>query len=160
MTQQINFRLLVNVVSHVLLVSTLAFFGYAYIQNQIPNPIPIHWGFDGVCDAWGNPSELLFPVSLFAAIHLLLTLLLHKPQWYNYPCPMTKKNRNRLEVIAADMIRTIRLFLGVLLIEIILASIYQVKRLPLWIVLSEFLLLNTVIIYYIVRMVKAGKQKE
>ncbi len=160
MAQKINFRLLVDIVSHVLLVGTLAFFGYSYIQNQIPDPIPTHWGFDGECDAWGSPSELFLSVFIFVGIHLLLTLLIHKPQWYNYPCLVTEKNRNRLKVIAVDMTRTIRLFSVLLLIALIFVSVCRVQRLSLWIVLPEILLLNAMIIYYIVRMVKAGKQKE
>jgi hypothetical protein len=56
----------------------LVFVGYFFaVYAALPETVPVHFGFDGVANRWGNKSELLFLLgigAIFPAVNAVLSL--------------------------------------------------------------------------------------
>jgi hypothetical protein len=60
--------------------------------RELPERVPIHFGFDGNADAWGNRSSSLLLPLIAVVLYGLLTVLSRFPHSFNYPVPITPEN--------------------------------------------------------------------
>lgn len=60
--------------------------------RALPERVPIHFGFDGKADAWGNRSSSLLLPLLAVLLYGFLTALSRFPHAFNYPVPITPEN--------------------------------------------------------------------
>ncbi|NPV92376.1 MAG: DUF1648 domain-containing protein [Firmicutes bacterium] len=74
------------------------------VWPHLPERFPIHFGINGVPDAWGGRGSLLplLFISLFP--YVLLTVLSFFPQTYNYPVEITPDNAERQYRLARGLI--------------------------------------------------------
>ncbi len=59
-----------------IIIALLPFAYLAFIWNNLPEQIPMHWNASGEIDRWGNKIELLFILLLISGIGYLLMLIL------------------------------------------------------------------------------------
>jgi uncharacterized membrane protein len=83
-----------------------------YYLPRLPPEVPSHFGFDGVPDAVGGRWNYLALPGMALCVYAVLTLMAQRPQWLNYPHPVTAAN-------ATDAYRWMRVFLALLKNEIV-----------------------------------------
>lgn len=107
---------------------TLPFIYLAYIWNQLPEKIPIHWNFKGQIDRFGDKAELLLIPILLPLLTYVLFLVIPKID------PKNKLNKmgNKPQTIKA----LVTTFMSVLALFIIYSAKNQSLTNPNYIVLS------------------------
>ncbi|MFW9259808.1 DUF1648 domain-containing protein [Nostoc sp. CALU 546] len=87
------------------LVGLVGLFGIAiHAWSRLPDTIPVHFGFDGQADGWGNKKVLWLLPIVGLAIYGLLTFISRYPNTFNYPVVITKQNALQQYQIACSML--------------------------------------------------------
>lgn len=71
--------------------------------KDLPDQVPVHFGFDGRPDTWGDPSGIAWITVLMVVLTLGLVVLSHYPRIYNYPVRVTAGNAQGLYVAGERM---------------------------------------------------------
>lgn len=126
----------------------------ALYWDRLPARIPTHFGFDGQPTAWGGRSAILLLPGVGLILCVVLTLVRFLPdRLYNYPVPVTEENRERLGVLARELLSVLK---AGLLLAFLPLLIFLLKglSLPLWYLPLLLLLVFGPIVFYTIRMVK------
>jgi len=59
-------------------IALLPFLYLAYIWNQLPTKIPMHWNIHGEIDRWGNKQELIFLIFMLTGFIYVILLVVPK----------------------------------------------------------------------------------
>lgn len=126
----------------------------AVYWKQLPEQIPIHYGFDGQPDSWGGRGGALFLPCLGLLTVALLTGARFLPDnMYNFPVAVTDENRERLLRLGRELLSVLKCCI---LISLLPGTVYQVRgqSLPPWFPVVMMLLISAPVVFYIVRMVR------
>lgn len=63
-----------------------------FLWQELPERIPVHFGFSGEPDGWGAKGTLLILPVVGLILYASLMLLAKVPHVYNYPVPITPEN--------------------------------------------------------------------
>ena len=95
-------------ISWVLLVIYMVWFVYRW--RQLPQTVPLHFGFDGTPDRWGGKESLWMTPALALAVFAGLTVILRFPGIWNTGFkPVTEENRDWVYQNLASMLVSVRL---------------------------------------------------
>ena len=61
----------------------------------LPDRIPVHFGYRGLADAWGDKVTIWIVPAVAAIIFAVLTAVSRYPHTFNYPVPITSENARR-----------------------------------------------------------------
>ena len=75
---------------------------------ELPERIPIHFGFTGQPDNWGKKAWIwLYPV-MCVGLYALLTHVSTRPETFNYPVPITPENKAKQYELALLLMSTLK----------------------------------------------------
>jgi uncharacterized membrane protein len=97
-------------------VALLPFVYLAYIWNELPNQVPMHWNASGEIDRWGNKSELILMLFLLTGITYFVFLIIP----YIDPKQKLQNMGNKLN--------NLRLILGLFMSALALYILYSVQQ--------------------------------
>jgi hypothetical protein len=66
--------------------------------------VPVHFGLTGHADGFGSKSTLLVLPATAVILYLTLSVVVRFPAYFNFPVPVTDRNRQTLRALAIDMI--------------------------------------------------------
>jgi hypothetical protein len=72
--------------------------------NYLPPRVPVHFGLTGHADGFGSKSTLLVLPATAVILYLTLSVVVRFPAYFNFPVPVTDRNRQTLRALAIDMI--------------------------------------------------------
>jgi len=84
-----------------------------FSYTSLPSSVPTHFGLGGEPDGWGPPWTMFILPAIGLVLYLLLTMMGRNPHRLNYPWAVTEANAPR-------QYRLVRVFLGLLKMEVIL----------------------------------------
>lgn len=125
----------------------------ALIYKTLPESLPIHFNFAGNPDGFGDRISVIFEPLISALVVIIVEIISHFPQLWNYPVKVTDENRDILYAITMVMISIIKAFVTIILLYAGLCSIYSF--LPISLIYVFVTLLFVVIISSILIMIKA-----
>ena len=98
--------------------------------NSLPDKVPTHFTFDGTPDGFGDKSALIREPVIAVVIFVLISVVQHFPQIWNFPVQLTAENMEREYLIASIMLNTLK----VLLTSLFLISLLSVliNGFPAW----------------------------
>ena len=70
----------------------------------LPDRIPIHFGYRGLADAWGDKVTIWIVPAVAAIIFAVLTAVSRYPHTFNYPVPITSENARRQYVLGRGLL--------------------------------------------------------
>jgi uncharacterized membrane protein len=105
--------------------SWVYFFLYFF---DLPDKIPSHFNSLGEIDGYSSKNILFLMPSLITFIFLLFTVLTFIPKKYNYAVPITIENSKLQYKLARVFIRTLRLFVEVLLSYILVTMVISANE--------------------------------
>lgn len=82
--------------------------------SSLPERIPTHFGADGQPDGWSGKGFMLVLPAVFVLIYLVLSVLQRFPHAYNYVVKITPENAARQYRLAVGLIRSLKLFIGLM----------------------------------------------
>lgn len=78
---------------------------------RLPSSVPVHYGFSGQPDAWGEKTELLVLPVVSLVLYVGLTWLARYPHKLSYPWTITKSNAERLYRLAKSSVGAVQCLL-------------------------------------------------
>jgi hypothetical protein len=66
--------------------------------------VPVHFGLTGHPDGYGSKITLLALPATAVVLYLTLSVVVRFPAYFNFPVPVTDRNRRTLRTLAIDMI--------------------------------------------------------
>jgi len=72
--------------------------------KSIPAQIPTHFGFNGQADDWGDKTMLIFLLIALIVLFVLITVLAHFPQSFNFPVDINESNAELMYKNAVRML--------------------------------------------------------
>ena len=137
-------------ISWVLLVIYMVWFVYRW--RQLPQTVPLHFGFDGTPDRWGGKESLWMTPALALAVFAGLTVILRFPGIWNTGFkPVTEENREWVYQNLASMLVSVRLGAEVILMYSSWKGMTD-YRMGGWFWLIWFAVLFGPVIFFTVRM--------
>lgn len=97
-------------------VAVLPFVYLAYIWNELPKEVPMHWNVSGKIDRWGDKSELLVMIFMLTGITYFIFLVIP----YIDPKQKLKSMGNKLN--------NLRLILGLFMSALAIYILYSVQQ--------------------------------
>ncbi|MCC3404578.1 MAG: DUF1648 domain-containing protein [Microcoleus sp. PH2017_10_PVI_O_A] len=70
----------------------------------LPDRIPIHFGFRGLADAWGDKVMIWMLPAVAAIIFVVLTAVSPYPHTFNYPVRITQENARRQYLLGQSLL--------------------------------------------------------
>ena len=70
----------------------------------LPDRIPIHFGYRGLADAWGDKVTIWIVPAVAAIIFAVLTAVSRYPHTFNYPVPITSENARRQYLLGRSLL--------------------------------------------------------
>jgi uncharacterized membrane protein len=70
----------------------------------LPDRIPIHFGYRGLADAWGDKVTIWILPAVAAIIFAVLTAVSRYPHTFNYPVPITSENARRQYLLGRGLL--------------------------------------------------------
>lgn len=70
----------------------------------LPDRIPIHFGFSGQPDSWGDRVTIWILPAVAAIIFVVLTAVSRYPHTFNYPVRITEENARRQYLLARSLL--------------------------------------------------------
>jgi uncharacterized membrane protein len=70
----------------------------------LPDRIPIHFGFSGQPDVWGDRVTIWILPAVAAIIFVVLTTVSRYPHTFNYPVRITEENARRQYLLARSLL--------------------------------------------------------
>ncbi|PYG89954.1 uncharacterized protein DUF1648 [Ruminiclostridium sufflavum DSM 19573] len=86
----------------------------AFSWPNLPDTVPVHFGFSGQADGYGNKSSLLFLLPVILILYTGLSLLQKFPHIYNYIVEITQKNALTQYTCAIRMMRVLKLIIVII----------------------------------------------
>jgi uncharacterized membrane protein len=99
-----------------LLIAVLPFIYLAFIWNNLPDKIPMHWNGSGEIDRYGNKSELLFMLFMLVGITYFVFLVIPKID----PKQKLQNMGNKLN--------NLRLILGIFMSALAIGIVYSTQQ--------------------------------
>jgi uncharacterized membrane protein len=75
-----------------------------YYWDRVPSRIPIHFGFSGEPDSWGDKIVLLVVVFVQAVIYLLMTFFAERPSICALPLWLIQSEREKMRGLTRQML--------------------------------------------------------
>jgi hypothetical protein len=72
--------------------------------NYLPFRVPVHFGLNGHPDGFGSKSLLWVLPATAVVLYLTLTVVSRYPAYFNFPVPVTDRNRQTLRDLTVEMI--------------------------------------------------------
>lgn len=72
--------------------------------NYLPFRVPVHFGLTGRPDGFGSKSTLLVLPVTAVVLYLTLSVVARYPAYFNFPVPVTDRNRQTLRDLAIEML--------------------------------------------------------
>lgn len=98
-------------------IALIPFIYLAYIWNQLPEIIPLHWNASGEIDRMGNKNEIIFPVVLLTILPYLIFAFL--------PAIDPKKNLQKME----NKLKYLRFFISLFMSALSVYILYSIQQL-------------------------------
>ena len=76
----------------------------ALIYKTLPESLPTHFNFAGNPDGFGDRISVIFEPLISALVVIIVEIISHFPQLWNYPVKVTDENRDILYAITMVMI--------------------------------------------------------
>ena len=70
----------------------------------LPDRIPIHFGYRGLADAWGDKVTIWIVPAVAAIIFAVLTAVSRYPHTFNYPVPINSENARRQYLLGRGLL--------------------------------------------------------
>ena len=70
----------------------------------LPDRIPVHFGLEGLADAWGDKLTIWIVPAVAAIIFAVLTAVSRYPHTFNYPVPITSENARRQYLLGRGLL--------------------------------------------------------
>lgn len=139
--------------------SLLFSFGYlAYIWQDLPATIAIHFNFRGEADGWGSKAVLFILPPITLLLYVAMTALRKIPHYFNYPIPITEENADRTYRLTLLMLSWIKLemtlLLGYMQWSIAQAALERASGLGQWLLPSALAAIFGTIAIFLVRLIK------
>ena len=77
--------------------------------SDLPEKIPMHYGFGGKPDAYGGKWTIVALPVIGLALYAGMSLIRKIPHYYNYPWPITKENAPEMYRISIVMITCVKM---------------------------------------------------
>ena len=97
-------------------IALLPFVYLAYIWNELPKEVPMHWNASGEIDRWGNKSELFMMLFMLTGITYLVFLIIP----YIDPKQKLQNMGNKLN--------NLRMILGIFMSALAIYILYSVQQ--------------------------------
>ena len=91
--------------------------------DQLPERLPVHYGFNGEADRFGSKMSLLLLPVVGLGIFILLTVVGRNPQAMNLPVRVTDENRERVYRAGIQFIYILRVVTAALFAYLIWGTI-------------------------------------
>ncbi|MEK7775630.1 MAG: DUF1648 domain-containing protein [Candidatus Zixiibacteriota bacterium] len=102
----------------------LTFILVYYYWNRVPGRIPIHFGFSGEPDRWGDKIVLLVVVFVQTVIYLLMTFFSDRPSIYALPLWLIQPEREKMRAMMRQMLILVKAEVMAMLTFIIWTTIH------------------------------------
>jgi uncharacterized membrane protein len=99
-------------IAYILITGLILFTFYKY-QN-LPDQIPKHFNIKGEVDSYASKQLIWVVLSIFIGLNILLSYMMSKPQWINYPFKITEKNAQAQFNNVLDMTSMINVLLNIM----------------------------------------------
>lgn len=126
--------------------------------NSIPDRIPGHYNAAGEVDRIGSKKELIITPIVGWIIFIGVSLIERFPQVWNTGVTVTEENRERVYRAIWNMLSTLKLIM-VLDFAFLTINSSLSKPLPVWFTPVFLILVFGALIFYIVKVIKAGKAR-
>ena len=70
----------------------------------LPDRIPVHFGYRGLADAWGDKVTIWIVPAVAAIIFVVLTAVSRYPHTSNYPVPINSENARRQYLLGRGLL--------------------------------------------------------
>lgn len=97
---------LIDAVCIALVVCTFAHLALAWAG--MPDAIPVHYGFGGEADDWGDKSRAFIVPVLEAGVYLMIAVAERHPNSWNTGVRVTDENRERVYRILGNLLATVK----------------------------------------------------
>ncbi|KRE73664.1 DUF1648 domain-containing protein [Paenibacillus sp. Soil750] len=149
-------EIILDVISLFVIISMIAY--VAYMWQDMPERIPMHFNGKGEIDGWGNKMSLIALPLIGVIIYVGLTLLSKVPHVYNYPSQITPQNARGQYQNARLLINSLKTVI-VILFGFIEWSVIQSGKegnadLNWWVLGLILVMLFGTIIFFIIRSIK------
>ena len=126
----------------------------AVTWSRLPDRIPIHFGFRGEPDGWGNRGMVVSLPMIALVLYVILTALARVPHAFNYPYPITPANAERQYRLATRLLLVLKNFLVLAFLAIhcgVLATVMGLQRgLTIWFVPSAVVCIAGTLVWYVI----------
>lgn len=78
-----------------------------FYYSELPDIIPIHFGFDGIADGFNGKKSIWILPTIGVIIFIGINILNKYPHIFNYPTKITEENAERLYRTACKMVRVL-----------------------------------------------------
>ncbi|CAN7165605.1 DUF1648 domain-containing protein [Paenibacillus sp. LjRoot56] len=149
-------EIILDVISLFVIISMIAY--VAYMWQDMPERMPMHFNGKGEIDGWGNKMSLIALPLIGVIIYVGLTLLSKVPHVYNYPTPITAQNARGQYQNARLLINSLKTVIVILFGFIEWSVIQSAKEgnadLNWWVLGLILVMLFGTIIFFIIRSIK------
>ena len=126
------------------------------VWGGLPDKIPGHYNATGEIDRWGSKSELIVLPIISWLLYMMMTAVEQFPQiWNTGGVTVTEENKYRVTRILKNMIGTLKLVVVTVFTFISLNS-SRGEALPVWFMPVFLVLTFAPIIFFSVKLVRAG----
>jgi uncharacterized membrane protein len=115
---------------------------------NLPDIIPTHFNGSGEIDGWGSKNTIIIPLIIQLVMTMLLSYVALHPEKHNYPFAITEENRAYQYEQSAALIRKLNLIINLIFITISYSIVKA--ELPLFLIVSELILLFAAIIGHLI----------
>ncbi|MCI8991452.1 MAG: DUF1648 domain-containing protein [Eubacterium sp.] len=143
---------ILNILCLIIMVGMVLFL--AAVWFEIPDKIPMHYGFDGTIDRWGAKSEIIIMPVVTGGMYIFLTFIERVPQIWNIGVEVTKENKERIYSLVLHLISTIK-FIVICIFTYLSVKIAIGGGLPAWFLPVVLLVTFGDIFYWSLKLWKA-----
>lgn len=105
MESKINwYRKIINAISFLLIIGTTLFL--IFFWSKIPASVPVHYGKNGIADAWGSKFMVFFMPIMSTLLFIGISMLEKHPEVWNTPIKVISTNKKFVYGILSMMIVT------------------------------------------------------
>ncbi len=120
----------------------------------LPSRIPIHFGFYGQPDAWGDKVMIWLLPAVAAMIFIVLAAVSPYPHTFNYPVRITQENARRQYMLARSLLVWLKVevcwLFALIVRQQIIVALGSAQRFSMELVLGMMvLILGTVGVYFL-----------
>jgi len=146
------FEIVINILCLILLIGIIIYLLISW--SGIPDQIPGHFAADGTVNRWDSKGTLFIVPAIAWVLFIGITIIERFPHLWNTGVRVTEENKYRIYKITKSLLVTIKLFVVALFVSITIMQTLA-QSLPVFFLPVFLSLMSVIIVYHIIRLIKA-----